>query len=362
MAKKKRRNRSNVRKVKAPAAYATVARNRNRERTNRIRRTEFVADISTTSGVDYRKVYYINPAHSATFPWLSQVAKAYEKYKFHSIRFRYVSSVATDTDGYILLAPDYDPGDDNSALTKAELLSFQDAVRSNVWNSCTLNMTQLRQFNWPLLTKFKHAVAAGNVSLFDAGQLVILANAIHTGNIGELWVDYDIELLIPQTEGPMPFCKWTCATATSTGTDALGANHYDADHIGAPAGLVNTYVGGIYGATIPTLEFTQPGTYYVNFSGPVEAAVTSMTDWTDVSSETQYGREVDASITITEETSVLDTVNDVFSVTAKFVVEMARKFTWYGALGAAYAVYGGFVGGGVDADTVLTVFNTAQGA
>lgn len=56
-------------------------------------------------------VAQINPSTESVFPWLSQIAGAYEKYTVNSIGFEYVPSCSTLADGILYLAFDHDPSD-----------------------------------------------------------------------------------------------------------------------------------------------------------------------------------------------------------------------------------------------------------
>jgi len=56
-------------------------------------------------------VSQINPSTASVFPWLSQIAGAYEKYSINSMSFEYVPSCSTLADGILYLAFDHDPSD-----------------------------------------------------------------------------------------------------------------------------------------------------------------------------------------------------------------------------------------------------------
>lgn len=64
---------------------------------------------NVTAGSQF--VAQISPSTASVFPWLSQIAGAYEKYVIHTIRFDYVPSCSTLADGIIYLAFDHDPSD-----------------------------------------------------------------------------------------------------------------------------------------------------------------------------------------------------------------------------------------------------------
>jgi hypothetical protein len=75
---------------------------------------EFIQNISGSTGFATTG-FYMNPGQIATFPWLSTLAKQFEKYTVNSIEFYYkplVSGFATNgQSGKVMLSFDYDASD-----------------------------------------------------------------------------------------------------------------------------------------------------------------------------------------------------------------------------------------------------------
>lgn len=66
----------------------------------------------------------INPADGATFPWLSGVARKYEKYRFRKLKFTMVPHAPTTASGTLGMYVDYDPSD-VPAPTAAAFLKWE---------------------------------------------------------------------------------------------------------------------------------------------------------------------------------------------------------------------------------------------
>ncbi len=77
------------------------------------------------------------------FPWLSQVASAYEKYRFEMLEFEIIPRNPTSSAGAVYSAVDYD-WDDTPATTTAELMSNRGAVSSDVWSAHSLKVDTRR--------------------------------------------------------------------------------------------------------------------------------------------------------------------------------------------------------------------------
>jgi hypothetical protein len=161
----------------------------------RLKHREYLQDIDVTASTDARTTIAINPG--ITFPWLSGIANAFEKYRFHSLKFEYVTATATTTTGAIALAPDYDPDDVDFSLTKRQLYMFDGVVRGPLWHSLALT------FKCPNREFFvrEHNHVDESLKWHDPGQLIVdVTSPSVTSTIGELWVEYDITLRIPEYE------------------------------------------------------------------------------------------------------------------------------------------------------------------
>jgi len=197
-------NNNMARKVeKAPVAFSSPTLTKrpviqSSLRMTRIKHRELVGNVvgNTTFGVSS---YSLNPGLVTSFPWLSTVASSFEQYSFKSLRYHFVTRCATSYVGSVLLAPEYDALD--AAPSTEILASMMDGACEDVpWRDQYISFDP--QGMYPLgPRKFIRAGSLSNVDLktYDAGQLfVCLAGCADTSTVGKLWVEYDVELHIPQ--------------------------------------------------------------------------------------------------------------------------------------------------------------------
>jgi hypothetical protein len=145
--------------------------------------------------------FFINPGLATTFPWLSSIAIRYERYQFKKLRFHYEPKCSASTAGTVILAVDYDPLDEAPA-TKQEVLSYHGKGDSVPWLPCNTEMGSFIGANrGSLFTRPGTLAANRDQKTYDLGQLFVCTSG-HAGTTvcGELYVDYEVELLIPQVQ------------------------------------------------------------------------------------------------------------------------------------------------------------------
>lgn len=199
--KKRQRVRRTRRQVQQPSAMSVVIQNQNPLKQLRLRHVEFIKDLVGDGTAYMTQNFVINPGCSDTFAWLSKIATAFESYVFNSLTFFYVPSCATSDGGSVGLAPDYDPEDalnTTTTVAKQILSSFQDAVRSPIWQSvamkCTPSNLHKRKTYFVRESDFAEA---GNRAM-DTGRLHYWLSGVAADVGGEIWVSYDITLFTPQ--------------------------------------------------------------------------------------------------------------------------------------------------------------------
>lgn len=165
--------------------------------------------------------FIIQPADPQTFPWLSTIAPSYEQYRFKSLRFKYVPSVGTNYTGTINMAVDYDVRDaaplasstysvrgwiDNST-TRRDLMSNKTATMQPVWQTNQLvadPVSLLGGLRSKYTRKFQYdptaasAARSSDCGLFLLGLYYQYTAPISGVEFGDLWVEYEVELMIPQ--------------------------------------------------------------------------------------------------------------------------------------------------------------------
>jgi len=166
-----------------------------------IERREVIGTVGGNTGFASTQ-YQIQPGNSVLFPWLSQLANLYEKYKFRKLHFEYVnlgSGYATaNVSGRVVLAVDYN-------VLSANLQNIADAEMKdpNVpfapYEDAILRVDVGLATPKSLYTRGAAYPAGGDPKSYDAGMFYFVVNGTpNTANIGTLYVEYEVELYAPQ--------------------------------------------------------------------------------------------------------------------------------------------------------------------
>jgi len=226
---------------------------------------EYIADISGTSGFTATTLA-VNPGIAATFPWLSNVAKNFESYRFKKLSFEFESGKGFSADGEMIIALDYDAAD-AAPTTKAQIMQYQDAVIGPITpldtgttgkSAGVRNLSHKPNVDKMVAERFvRTGSLASNLDIktYDVGNVNFCTNACSfTSYAGSLVVDYIIELDTP---------IYAAASAAVTGQAIAGVSGtINSAWLGTtPTSKGTTYVT----ATGNTLTFTQAGVFLVYF-------------------------------------------------------------------------------------------------
>lgn len=163
----------------------------------RIRHREYIAE-ATGSAAYAATAYSVNPGVGTTFPWLSQMAGLFESYLFNSLKFQYRTEAATSAAGKALLSVDWDAAD---ATPTSKILQLQERTKADdaVWQNFDLpcDVADLRK-NGQRYIRTGSLAANLDIKTYDVGTFVFGTQG-STGAIGELWVEYDVELITPNS-------------------------------------------------------------------------------------------------------------------------------------------------------------------
>lgn len=158
----------------------------------------FCAVTPTGTGFEISS-YALNPGLAAMFPWLSDVANRYEKYKFRTCHFRYVPQSAAAA-GTVSLAFDFDPNDDPPA-TMEEANTYHDYVTTSIWTGATLAIDLANGDRLP--QKDTRPGLPGvdlDLNVYDVGKLHVMTQGAAAGVVGYLEVVYVVDLFIHQVQ------------------------------------------------------------------------------------------------------------------------------------------------------------------
>lgn len=233
-----------------------------------IHHKEYLAEVQSAAAANTfaASSYIINPGLSSSFPWLSQIAPAYETYQFEDLCFTYEPSISAATSGVVALAVDYDVSD-SDPTSKGDFMSNARAVRSACWQPSAFST---RQIDAAVMTKRRYvragAVPANNdPKSFDVGKLLVGTAGFGAGpiNSGEMYVEYTVSFFTPQ--------KDSSALASAKSAKVAGLSGVDKTHLfGTVAAnvtgnlpvtaITNTMTFGVVGEYLVTTKCTGTGT------------------------------------------------------------------------------------------------------
>lgn len=272
MAKKNQAKKVKVQVDKAPAAQAVRQKQQTANVRNgagsrgsvRVRNREFVVDVGPSSAFIVSGSWVVNPGNPSLFPWLSAIAQCYEKYKFHNLRVLYEPQCPTTTAGTVAISIDTDASD-TPPTSKQQMLAWDFAARAAPWDKATLSCGGR-------LTKYDLYVLYGSVpptstdvKTYAAGQLylAVQGTGAFTSPVGELYVEYDVELMQPNMQLPANVSGTIRGSTGVSGTNFFGT---------APITLANCAMKAISSGNGFTLDTA--GQFLLCLAGVTSSATT----------------------------------------------------------------------------------------
>jgi len=261
---------------------------------------EYISDLlaSATAGAFSVFGIPINPGNASMFPWLSSIARNFESYVFKSLKFYFETSAPTSTPGTVLMAVDYDVLD-SLPSSKRDLMSYRDAMRSPAWESTTLGCRAedlhkrktyyVNEIN-SIGSNFIEPTTAQDLRLDDVGELLIASsNSTASSALGEIYVEYEIELKTPEysandVSGLFSWARFNTSSAFTNSLPFGPVAGYDLQNpTGSPIydGLPVRYVTP--GGNTSRFEIASTGTYLVELRYLVASGLTGINLTTDTS-------------------------------------------------------------------------------
>lgn len=186
---------------------------------------EQIASVNNTNGSFGATRFFTNPGLSQ-FAWLSARASGFEKYRYRKFCVHYVPDKAvTTTAGSLFLAADFDPTDDAPG-SLADMSTYEVQSNDRVFEHVSLNIPVSRMFDGVRTKKVRSGPVPGDLQIYDGATFSVCTyNGSDTAGIGQIWVDYEIELISPQVEAvpvSTKVIRYTKA-ADQTMVDGVGA-------------------------------------------------------------------------------------------------------------------------------------------
>lgn len=182
------------------------------------KRKEFLFNIGSSTQFQ-TSVLEVNPGLEQSFPWTSQVAPSFQKYRFQNVKFMYKTSVSTFSPGMVMFAIQTDVARPQPE-TKEELLELSGATRSPIWKDFELPISKSDEKVYK--EYFIRSAKVDERKLYDPFYLVVGVDNVDLDfPIGELWIEYEVYLIDPAPLNPdiilgkLLYQNWT---GPSTGT------------------------------------------------------------------------------------------------------------------------------------------------
>lgn len=265
-----------INSIAAPVANATATRtlkarmSRSKSGSVHVAHREYIGDIVLFPNdlFNIQIAQNINPGNASLFPWLSTIANNFEKFVFQNLRFIYEPQSSTTTPGTVMMAVDWDSRDTNP-VSKVEMMSYEDATRSPTWFASTYNSqphnlhTQKQYF----VTDGGSSPSGTDIHFYSVGKFILatMSDQATASSIGELYVEYDVDLITPQLEFSAPSAAITGIVGTTYGSttplgSAISFTKYGALGITLKASALNNSA-----VTGQAITFATPGAYAVSW-------------------------------------------------------------------------------------------------
>lgn len=142
--------------------------------------------------------FEVNPG-LRSFKWLSQIANAYEEYRWTRLEFHYVPSGATTiTAGQVLMAIDYDP-DDSPPSTLEAMTTYQTFSEARAWSRSAITCSASMMHETMRFHKVRRGPVANTRRFNDCCQFLLASAGAPASALGLIWVSYDVEFKSPAT-------------------------------------------------------------------------------------------------------------------------------------------------------------------
>lgn len=169
-----------------PKRQTVPYRGLSRQGAVRIARREYLGEIKNTDGVNAWGNFKLDPI---TFPWLKNIAKNFERVKWHSCMVLFKPCLSATTSGSIIYGVDWDSQVAESVIQDYEHISALTPVcEAPIWQASSLTLPSSR-----LQTRKEYNL--NNKNDYDAMPAYIMYTSSGQTSktvYGHMWVEYDL--------------------------------------------------------------------------------------------------------------------------------------------------------------------------
>lgn len=182
-----------------------------------IKHREYCTDVYQNSITSGAYNYRVNPQNAEIFPWLSAIATRFEMYKFRKLKFGFKASCPTTTPGFVVMGFDFDYSDyTTDTPSKSTMLTWKYSTKSAPWDSMMLDVSlDANRSTYKYCDVSRAGGTTYDPRLDNLGALFVMAQATGASSvyIGELFVEYEIELIQPSYK--LPSALWLTVKPTN---------------------------------------------------------------------------------------------------------------------------------------------------
>jgi hypothetical protein len=223
----------------------------------RVRHREYVGDVSS-SGTSFNSSQFcvMNPGDPASFPWLAPIAASFERFRVINLRFMYIPTCSTTTAGSVILAFDTN-AQRTPPSTKVAMLEYEDSCRGAPWLETSLiahppkeKLYTLYGNNYSASSLIGSISSTVDIKTYAAGQLLVGCDGVAQATVGEVHLEYEIELTDPGIyRNPSVFLQMTATPSgahpfPSSGAIVYSNQNYAVSSAGSIVTLTDCPPGG----------------------------------------------------------------------------------------------------------------------
>lgn len=255
--------------ARAPAAqqrsYSIGAPSFNGGKPIVIRHREYLQPIVTVTAFTGAGRYIVQPGLVDNFPWLGQIAGAFENYLFSDVKYVYRNRTGTNNATTIYTATQYDVADPEFASID-EIMTYAGARSEVGWRdfSVDANLKRGRAYK-KYLTRTDVLPTGQDYQPYDSALFTICAVSGTAGTyVGDLLVEYTIQFWNPKQNPNMvgaygANAKIPSSISSATWSAAPFAGYNAAKSVYFPEALAPVV------DEVKTITFPLPGTYDIGY-------------------------------------------------------------------------------------------------
>lgn len=266
---KQRQHKSGMQNRSMPAAQTVEVRSRApRIKTSKngrdvtISHREMFSTVLGTSAFSAAQ-FLINPGNSTLFPWLSQVAPAYDSFEVKAMKIEYVPRCSTSEIGSVMLGVDYNV-ETPAPATDTQIDAWYGTADGACWEKKSLTIDREALRNLGTQKYISQGYPQNDLKTYYPGVIYVATFANNPSNgLGKVWVDYTIKLITAQSGSPSTRGVGAITSGAGAGGGTLSA--------AACLGTAPTYDPDSSGVT---LYLENDGSWSVQLGSPGQYMVT----------------------------------------------------------------------------------------